>query len=74
LKVAVAPVQAIADIGTKASEPLVSNEATSTPPQQASSKSQNESKPTSKEVTGEMARVEKRPSVKQGMEKTAAAG
>jgi hypothetical protein len=69
LKVAVAPVQAIADIGTKASEPLVSNEATSTPPQQASSKSQNESKPTSKEVTGEMARVEKRPSVKQGMEK-----
>lgn len=69
LTVAVAPVQTIADSGTKASEPLVSNDTTSTPPQQASSKSQNESEPTIKQGIGEIARVEKPPPVKQGMEK-----
>jgi hypothetical protein len=70
LKVVVAPIQAIADIGTKTSEPLVSNEATSTPPQQALSKSQTESKPTTKEVTAATPRVEKQPPIGQRVDKS----
>jgi hypothetical protein len=65
----VTPVQAITDIGTKASEPVVSNEATSTPPQQASSKMQNESKSTSKQATPGMLRLEKTQPIEQRVDR-----
>jgi hypothetical protein len=69
LKVAVTPVEEIADIGTKASEPLVSKDAISTPTQQASSKTQNESKSTSKQVMPGMSRLEKAPPNEQRVDK-----
>lgn len=69
LKDAVTPVQTIADIGTKTSEPVASKDATSRPPQQASSKTQNESKPTSKEVTVGRPGLEKQPAIKQQVDK-----
>lgn len=64
-KEAVTPEQAIADIAVETNKPLVSKDPISTPPQQAAIKPQNESKPTSKEVTAEMPRVEKQPPVRQ---------
>jgi hypothetical protein len=69
LKVAATPVQAIANIGTETSETLASKAAISTPPQQASSKTHNESKPTSKQVMPEMSRLEKAPPIEQRVDK-----
>jgi hypothetical protein len=63
LKDAGTPVQTIADIG-ETSEPPASKDAISTPPHRTSSKTQNESKPTSIEVTAGMPRLEKPPPVK----------
>jgi hypothetical protein len=65
----VPPVQAIADIGTKVSEPVVSKEATSTPPPRASSKTQNDSKPTSKQATPAMSRLEKPQPIEQRVDR-----
>jgi hypothetical protein len=62
-------VRTIADIGIETSEPLTAKDAISTPPQQASSKTQNESKPTSKEVTAGMPRWRKQPPIEQRVEK-----
>ena len=77
LKVAVTPVEASAvaavqetDIGTKIVEPLISKEAASTPHQPLSSRTQNDAKPTSKQVTPGMPEVEKPRPMKERVDKS----
>lgn len=68
-KEAVAPVWAIANIAIKTSEPVASKDSISTPPHQPLSKTQKESKPTSKEFTAGMPRLEKPPPTRQLVDK-----
>ncbi|MBV8892806.1 MAG: hypothetical protein JO138_08485 [Acidobacteriaceae bacterium] len=75
LKVAVTPVEVspinpvlpIADVGTKAGEPVVSKEGATMPPRQA--KTQNESKPTSKQAMPGMSGLQKPQPIEQRVDK-----
>jgi hypothetical protein len=60
----------LTDIGTKIVEPLISKEAASTPPQPLSSRTQNDAKPTSKQVTPGMPEVEKPRPMKERVDKS----
>lgn len=76
LKVAVTPVQPSAvagvqttGVGTKIVEPLVSKEATDTPPQPVS-RTQNDAKPTNKQLMPGMPEAEKPPPMKERVDKS----